>query len=99
MDLFEVVFSFSALHDLRALRKYEQQIVMDGIYSQLLNEPARETSNRKRMRSNGVANWEMRVGRYRVFYEVEEQARIVTVLAVGFKIGNQLFVRGEKRKL
>ena len=74
MDLFEVVFSFSALHDLRALRKYEQQIVMDGIYSQLLNEPARETSNRKRMRSNGVANWEMRVG-------------------------SQLYIRGEKRKL
>jgi mRNA-degrading endonuclease RelE of RelBE toxin-antitoxin system len=99
MDPFEIVFTVSARQDLKALRRYEQRIVLDGIYSQPLNEPTLETPNRKRMQPNAVAGWEMRVGRYRVLYDMDEQARIVTVLAIGFKAGNQLYIRGEKRKL
>ena len=41
----------------------------------------------------------MRVGRFRVFYDVDEGAGIVSIEAIGFKIGSQLFIRGEKRTL
>ena len=99
MAPFEIEFTASARQDLKALRKYEQQIVLDGIVAQLFHEPATDTPNRKRMEPNSVAGWEMRLGRYRVLYDVEEQARTVTVLAIGFKVGGQLYLRGEKRKL
>jgi len=46
-----------------------------------------------------VAPWELRVGRFRVFYEADESSRIVTILAVGHKVHNLLFVRGEEVKL
>jgi len=38
-------------------------------------------------------------GKYRVFYDVEEQVKIVAIQAVGFKIGNELYIRGERREL
>lgn len=51
------------------------------------------------MRPNDVAEWELRIGKYRVFYNVETLVKIVSIEAVGFKIGSQLFVRGEQREL
>jgi len=51
------------------------------------------------MYPNPVAEWELRVGRYRVFYNLEEPERIVIVEAIGFKIGSQLFVRGRRSTL
>ncbi len=62
-------------------------------------EPNVKTRNRFPMRSNPVAAWELRVGRYRVFYNVEEREKIVIIEAIGFKIGSQLFVRGRRRTL
>ncbi|WP_374883042.1 type II toxin-antitoxin system RelE/ParE family toxin [Microseira sp. BLCC-F43] len=51
------------------------------------------------MRPNDVAEWELRTGKYRVFYNVENNVQIVSIEVVGFKIGNQLFVRGKQRDL
>ena len=72
---------------------------MDGIQTQLQHEPTVETRNRKKLRLNEVAEWEVRVGRFRVFYNLDKGAEIVTIEAIGFKIGSQLFIRGEKRTL
>jgi len=33
----------------------------------------------------GIAAWSLRVGRYRVIYEIEEQALIVTVIKIGHR--------------
>lgn len=62
-------------------------------------EPTVETRNRFRMRPNDVAEWELRIGKYRVFYNVEDEVQIVSIEVVGFKSGNQLFVRGKRRDL
>jgi mRNA-degrading endonuclease RelE of RelBE toxin-antitoxin system len=41
-----------------------------------------------------------RVGsRFRVFYEANQSSRIVTILAVGHKVHNLLFVHGKEVKL
>ena len=49
--------------------------------------------------THDVAEWELRVDRFRVFYNVEQDVQIVSIEVIGFKRGNQLFVRGIRRIL
>jgi len=66
-------------------------MVVDTVDRQLLDQPTLETRNRKPMRPNPVAPWELRIGSLRVYYEVEEQpSPKVTILAVGVKERNQV---------
>ena len=51
------------------------------------------------MRPNDLAEWELRLGKFRVFYDVEEQVKIVKVEAIGYKDGSQLFIHGEEYEL
>jgi mRNA-degrading endonuclease RelE of RelBE toxin-antitoxin system len=67
--------------------------------AQLSDLPAVETRNRKRLRDNPVARWELRSGHYRIFYEVDETARQVIIMAVGHKEHNRLFIRGQEVQL
>nr|VFJ43844.1 MAG: ParE toxin of type II toxin-antitoxin system, parDE [Candidatus Kentron sp. DK] len=67
--------------------------------TRLRYQAATETRNRKRLRPSDVAEWELRIGRFRVFYNVDEKESVVIIAAVGFKIGNVLFIRDEKRAL
>lgn len=67
---------------------------------QLRDEPLRETRNRKLLRPNPLAPWELRVGPLRVFYEVDaEEADVVNVLATGIKSANRLFIAGEDMRI
>ncbi len=97
--MYEIEFTPEAKDDLKALRKFEQQTIIAGIETQLRHEPAVETRNRRRLRPNDVAEWELRLGKYRVFYNVEEHILIVSTEAIGFKVGNVLFIRGKRREL
>ena len=64
---------------------------------QLKNEPLREARNRKQLRPNPLAPWELRVGLLRVFYEVDVlESELVNILAIGIKKGNQLIVSGKE---
>jgi mRNA-degrading endonuclease RelE of RelBE toxin-antitoxin system len=97
--MYDIEFAPSALEDLKSLRKFEQQQVLNDIESQLRQQPTVETRNRKRLRPNEIAEWELRIGQFRVFYNAYEQKRIVRIEAIGFKVGNLLFIRRESRKL
>ncbi|MGH7496092.1 MAG: type II toxin-antitoxin system RelE family toxin [bacterium] len=97
--MYQIEFTAEAIDDLRALGKFEQKKVLEGIESQLQHEPTVETRNRKKLRYNDVAERELRIGRFRVFYNVEQDMRIVGIEAIGFKVGNQLFIRGEETEL
>jgi mRNA-degrading endonuclease RelE of RelBE toxin-antitoxin system len=46
-----------------------------------------------------VAKYELRIGKYRVFYDVDEQAQTVKIEAIGYKEGNRLFIRGKEYAL
>jgi len=71
---------------LRQLTKRDSVAVLDAIDQQLTHEPCTEARNRKPMRPNPVAPWELRVGRFRVYYDVSERPnRVVKVVAVGVK--------------
>lgn len=97
--MFEIDFQIDALNDLKSLRKFEQQQVLSGIEEQLVQQPGVETRNRKRLRPNEIAEWELRLGQLRVFYNVDQQAFVVRIEAVGLKVGNLLFIRGIQRDL
>ncbi|MGH9425192.1 MAG: type II toxin-antitoxin system RelE/ParE family toxin, partial [Terriglobia bacterium] len=67
----------------------QRKAVLDAVDNQLAHQPTVETRNRKPMRPNPVAPWELRVGSLRVYYDVEESPeRKVSVRAVGIKERN-----------
>ncbi|NJL40766.1 MAG: hypothetical protein HC899_31525 [Leptolyngbyaceae cyanobacterium SM1_4_3] len=41
----------------------------------------------------------MRVGNYRVFYNVDEEMSVVSVVSVGYKERNKLYIRGQEINL
>ncbi|MCU0543884.1 MAG: type II toxin-antitoxin system RelE/ParE family toxin [Oscillatoriaceae cyanobacterium Prado104] len=97
--MYDIEFTSEAIEDLKSFRRSEQQTIISGIDTQLKYQPTVETRNRFPMRPNEVAEWELRIDKYRVFYNVETFVKIVSIEVVGFKIGNQLFVRGKRRDL
>ena len=97
--MYDIEFDPDALEDLASLRKFEQKQVLDGVEVKLQHDPDVETRNRRRLRPNEIAEWELRVGQLRVFYNVHRSDLIVRIEAVGIKVGNLLFIRGAKRQL
>jgi mRNA-degrading endonuclease RelE of RelBE toxin-antitoxin system len=97
--MFAIELTISAEDDLRYFRKHEQKTILDTLEKQLLWEPTKETKNRKQLDPNDIAKWELRIGEYRVFYDVDETDFIVKIKAVGHKIHNQLFFRGKEFRL
>jgi mRNA-degrading endonuclease RelE of RelBE toxin-antitoxin system len=57
-----------------------------------------ESQHRKKLRANPVAPWELRFGKYRVFYELVNVTTI-KIVAIGYKEHNDLFIRGRRVKL
>jgi mRNA-degrading endonuclease RelE of RelBE toxin-antitoxin system len=92
-------FTPSALDDLTPFKKQERKAILDGIDKQLVDEPHVETRNRKRLRPNRTSEWEVGIGKYRVFYDVRQSDRIVEVRMIGEKRGNMVLVRGEEHEL
>lgn len=62
---------------------------------QLSYEPTIPTKNRKEMRPNLLAVWELRIGDFRVYYDVDKEESIVDIRAVGIKESNQVRIGGE----
>jgi mRNA-degrading endonuclease RelE of RelBE toxin-antitoxin system len=75
--------------------KFDQQIIVKAIIEYLQFDANIETRKRRQLRPNPIAPWELRIGRFRVFYELAER-QTVKVLAVGHKEHNELFIRGRK---
>jgi mRNA-degrading endonuclease RelE of RelBE toxin-antitoxin system len=96
---YRIELTESAKADLACYRPFEQRLIVPQIKEQLQHEPSRESANRKMLRDNPLAPWELRVGRYRAFYRVLEDEPVVLVAAIGHKEHNALFIRGEEVQL
>ena len=94
--MYEVEFTAEAVRDLHYFKRFEQNIVLDAIQTQLVHEPIVETRNRFRRNPPDIAEWELRVGSFRVFYNVDEAVKIVSVERIGEKPNNQVFFRGRE---
>ena len=83
---YRIEYSPDAEYHLRVLTVRQRVITLDEVDRQLTYQPTVETRNRKPMRPNPVAPWELRIGNLRVYYDVQERpSRVVRVLAVGVK--------------
>ncbi|MGQ0594134.1 MAG: type II toxin-antitoxin system RelE family toxin [Gammaproteobacteria bacterium] len=94
--MFEVRITPEALDDLQRLRKHESKRIFDELERQLTVQPAIETRNRKRLRPNRVAEWELRIDRFRIFYDVNDPTQSIKIVAVGYKRGSRLYIRERK---
>lgn len=93
---YRVEYSPEAEDHLRALTARQRTTVFDTVDEQLPHEPTVETKNRKPMRPNPVAPWELRIGNLRVYYDVEEEPDgVVKVRAVGVKQRNKVRIGNE----
>jgi mRNA-degrading endonuclease RelE of RelBE toxin-antitoxin system len=86
--VFEIRFAESVEDDLRKIQIYYRNRIVDSIEEQLTHEPETATRNRKLLENltppwQTVAPvWELRVGDYRVFYDVSATESVVYVRAV-----------------
>jgi mRNA-degrading endonuclease RelE of RelBE toxin-antitoxin system len=78
----------SALAELKAIKGYHRRQITLAIEEQLPHQPLVETRNRK-LPQNPPATfehdpplWELRVGSFRVFYDVDEAGQVVFIRAV-----------------
>ena len=80
--------------------KYDS-LIHQKIEEQLIYEPDVKTRNRKPVQPPTAfqAEWELRFGphnRFRVFYQINHETRVVRIVAVEVKDRNRLLVGGEE---
>ncbi|PWB80770.1 MAG: hypothetical protein C3F08_03590 [Candidatus Methylomirabilota bacterium] len=86
--VYSIRFAHGVLGDLKRLSAYRRSILFEAIETQLAHEPTASTSNRKLLVNlvpplDAVPPvWELRVGEYRVFYDVSAEEKIVYVRAI-----------------
>lgn len=74
--------------------------MFNAVDQQLVHEPRVETRNRKPMRPNPIALWELRVRELRVYDDIAEHPEpIVTILAVGIKKRDRVVIGGKEFQL
>ncbi|HZW29447.1 MAG TPA: hypothetical protein VFF52_02005 [Isosphaeraceae bacterium] len=105
---YEIIYAPIALEHLRGLDARQRALVVDTVDRLLCHQPEVLTRNRKPLRPNPLAPWELRIGDLRVFYAVESELRAgssdeealsdgrVFVLSVGVKRGNRLLIGNEE---
>lgn len=88
---YTIEYAEGVADDLNDLRAYERKSVLDAIEKQLLHEPTRATKNRKILVGlvppweHVPPVWELRIGAYRVFYDVDGESLTVTIRAIRHK--------------
>jgi mRNA-degrading endonuclease RelE of RelBE toxin-antitoxin system len=92
---YQIELAELAVRELKAIRAFDRRRIVDELKRQLAQEPSVATRNRKLLEavSPGFEHvppiWQLRVGDYRVFYDVDEDAQTVYVRAVRLKEPHQ----------
>lgn len=98
---FEVIFDVPALDHMEAIESKYHSLIRRTIEDQLGAEPDTPARNRKPLlRETAIgAAWEARCGpgnRFRIFYDVYRDQRLVVVLAIARKVRDKLVVGEEE---
>ena len=86
--MYEIRFSEGVEEDLKKIKAFDLRKIFDEVEVQLQNDPLETTKNKKTL-ENLIPPFEavppireLRVGEYRVFFDVNEEEQIVYVRAV-----------------
>lgn len=98
---FRIVYHSRIKSHLSAIERKYHALIREMIDRQLSYEPTVATRNRKPVIQPFPfeATWEIRFGPqncFRIFYEVDRFESVVSVLAIGEKTSNRLFIGGEE---
>ena len=97
MPAWTVELKESVIDDLRALGIKQGRAVLKEASARLAENPLAQTRHLKTLRPNLVAERELRLfSRYRVLFTVAEAEATVTIVLVGEKRGNSLYVQGKR---
>ena len=78
----------SALDELNGMKAYYRRRIADAVDEQLSHQPTVATRNRKLLPASDASFafepplWELRVGDFRVFHDVDEEGQTVSVRAI-----------------
>jgi mRNA-degrading endonuclease RelE of RelBE toxin-antitoxin system len=92
---YEIRLLDSAAAEVKTLRVFDQRRIAEEIEAQLRHEPTVAARNRKCLHDFSPSFdheppvWELRVGEYRVFYDVDVENQLVYVRAVRRKAQGQ----------
>ncbi len=89
--MYRVEYADDISDDLAGVRAYDRKRILDRLEKQLRYEPSKSAKNRKPL--PGLIPpweyiepvWELRIGEYRVYYDVDEQSSLVMVRAIRHK--------------
>ena len=88
---YEIEYSPDSEEHLRTLTARQRAVLLDSVDEQLAHQSKVETRNRKLMRPNPLAPWELRIGNLRVYYDVEDDPEpVVFIRAIGVKERNRV---------
>ncbi len=93
--MYTIEYAEGVVEHLRSVRAFERRRILDTIDEQLSHAPTQQTRNKKILVGLKVPwehdepMWELRIGDYRVFYDVNETAERVIVRAVRRKRTHQ----------
>ena len=94
--MYRITVRPSAAAQIRRLRRVDAVAILDAMETHLRHEPERVSRSRiKRLRGNQQSTYRLRVGEYRVFYDVSEGQVIVN--AVLRKRDTATFYREEQQ--
>ena len=80
---YEIRYAETAVADVRALRAFDQRKVLDGIESFLAHQPTFVSRSRiKLMVQPFWSQYRLRIDDFRVYYDVDDGRRVVSVLRV-----------------
>lgn len=89
--MFRVRFSRDVIKDMKKISPFYRNQILQAVEENLISEPASLSRNRKIL-INLIPPWEamppiweLRVGHYRVFYDVDTDEKVVYVRAVKIK--------------
>jgi mRNA-degrading endonuclease RelE of RelBE toxin-antitoxin system len=97
--MFEIRFSEDAERHLKGFSARDRRIIVAAVEEQLAHQPHVPTRNRKQLRPNALAAWELRVQQFRVLYNVDQDIVTVFVIAIAVKEGNKFIIEGEEYPL
>jgi mRNA-degrading endonuclease RelE of RelBE toxin-antitoxin system len=103
-QLYALAFASEVTRHLRAIDAKHHALIREKIGEQLRFEPAAETTHRKPLQQPAPfgATWEIRFGpdnRFRVLYDIDQEARVVRIMAIGERQRERLFIGGEEVQL